>query len=446
MAIWSCFFLVYIIGYYLIITQPILGEKLLVPPHFQVVNVSSLHPEPHCQSSSTSGQTIRSQKLEIVARYGPCFPNPKTPTSESSQLRNWDQVRVRSINKKHKAQRVPFDNEVNSDHGYYTVKIGLGTPRQDFYLMVDTGSKSTWVHCKSCTKGCKSDKPLFDPSKSSTYTNNTATCNGPFSVRYVDKSSISGTWGCDTLTGDDHDLGAIMNFRFGCGQEIDGDFGDASGVFGLGKGESSVTSQIGSAMKMFSYYIPPRSDLKGNLYFGNEARENSNTCSNQFTPLVKDDSVNYYVDLVGISVAGKKLNVSSTIFTSRGTIIDSGTVITRLPQMVYSALRNAFRQSMLTYTLLDEDDELLDTCYSLEGIEQFLLPEIKFHFGQGSTIDVTLTYQGKIWTPPDNKRSIMCLAFASTKGVTIIGNVQQRGFNVIYDLEGQRIGFGTKCA
>ncbi|PHT93356.1 hypothetical protein T459_01238 [Capsicum annuum] len=337
-------------------------------------------------------QTIRSQKLEIVARQGPCFPNPNTPTSESNQLRNWDQVRVRSINKKHKAQRVPFDNEVNSDHGYNTVKIGLGTPRQDFYLMVDTGSKSTWVHCKSCTKGCKSDKPLFDPSKRSTYTNNTATCNGPFSVHYVDKSSISGTWGCDTLTGDDHDLGAIMNFRFGCGQEIDGDFGDAFGVFGLGKGESSVTSQIGSAMKMFSYYIPPRSDLNGNLYFGNEARENSNTCSNQFTPLVKDDLVNYYVDLV------------------------------------------------------DEDDELLDTCYSLEGIEQFLLPEIKFHFGQGSTIDVTLTYQGKIWTPHDNKRSIMCLAFASTKGVTIIGNVQQRGFNVIYDLEGQRIGFGTKCA
>ncbi|KAK4338047.1 hypothetical protein RND71_042534 [Anisodus tanguticus] len=430
------FFLVYF-GYY-----SILGETLSAPLHYQVVNVSSLQPKPYCQSSS-SGSTIGSQKLEIVSRYGPCFPNAKTPTSD--QLLNLDQVRVRSINKRHKSKHVAG----NLDHGYYVVKIGLGTPRQNYTLMVDTGSKSTWVRCNSCTKGCKSDDDsLYDPSKSSTYTNNTS-CSGSFNVSYRDKSSVNGIWGCDTLTVDD--LGAITNFKFGCGQEnVDPEnFGGLVGILGLGKGETSLLSQSVTAMQMFSYYIPLTSSLVGNLHFGNEAKTKSHTCATQFTPLVKGDNpVYYYLDLVGISVAGKKLNVSSTTFTSRGTIIDSGTVITRFPDVVYSALRAEFRQSMLSYTLLEGKvvDGLMDTCYSLEGYNQVALPKITFHFGKGTpTNDVTLSNQATVWIPHD-KKEVMCLAFAAKSDVSIIGNVQQRGLNVIYDLEGERIGFGSNCA
>lgn len=434
--IWTCIFLVYF-GYHQ--TLPILGEKLSVPPHFQVVNVSSLQPKPYCQKS-TSGARIGSQKLELVSRYGPCYPNGKTPTS--GQLLNWDEDRVKN-------PAAP----IHKDRGYYTVNVGLGSPRQNFNLMVDTGSLLTWVRCKSCTRGCKSKDPLYDPSKSSTYTNNTTSCKGQFSIDYADNSSANGIWGCDTLTGVDDVDGLKMNFRFGCGEEIAGDFGDAAGILGLGRGDSSLTSQIASAMQMFSYYIPTTSSRKGDLLFGNKAKTKSDTCANvRYTPLVKgQQSANYYVDLVGISVAGKKLKVPSTTFTSRGTIIDSGTVITRLPGEVYSALRSAFRLSMLKYkyTLLSEKvDRLLDTCYTLkENEKQLVLPDITFHFGEGtSVVDVTLSAEGKLWTPQDSKRKITCLAFAAAKELTIIGNVQQRGFNVLYDLEGERIGFGSNCA
>ncbi|XP_059274703.1 aspartyl protease family protein At5g10770-like [Lycium ferocissimum] len=150
---------------------------------------------------------------------------------------------------------------------------------------------------------------------------------------------------------------------------------------------------------------------------------------------------------LGISVDGNKLDVSSRKFTYGGTIIDSGTIITRLPQVVYSALSDAIRQSMTNYTLLEDVDELLDTCYHLEGNEPFVLLEIKFHFGEESTIDVTLSNSGTIWKKRD---TVNCLAFAATESYTnsnsIIGIVQQRGFNVLYDLEGGRIGFGRSCA
>lgn len=347
-----CIFL----GYYQ--TMRIDGETIRAQPHYKVVNVSSLESKPYCQRS-ISGPKIGSQKLDIVSRFGPCSPKAnRTKTPSANELVNWDQARVRSINKRvngHVYSSSLSENGVDSTTefgGVYNVKIGLGTPKQYYNLMMDTGSEPTWVRCQSCTEGCLSEDPLYDYSKSSTYTNNSNLCKGtsdPFSVHYGDKSHTDGTWGCDTLTIEG--IGAIKNFRFGCGlenvDETGNNFDDVAGILGLGKGDLSLPSQSASSMQMFSYYFPPTNSHVGNLLFGNEAMKKSQACSNQFTPMVKgSDPIYYYLNLVGISVAGNKLNVASTTFTNEGTVIDSGTVISRLPQVVYSALRAAFRQSM----------------------------------------------------------------------------------------------------
>lgn len=99
---------------------------------------------------------------------------------------------------------------------------------------------------------------------------------------------------------------------------------------------------------------------------------------------------------------------------------------------------------MLSYTLLENVDELMDTCYSFNGYEQIALPEIKFHFGEGTstTTDVKLSNNGILWMKDDR---VKCLAFSATESYSIIGNVQQRGMNVIYDLKGERIGFASNC-
>ncbi|KAJ8555350.1 hypothetical protein K7X08_012846 [Anisodus acutangulus] len=424
--------------YYLTVV-PILGT-LSATPHSQV------EPKPNCQRSS-SGPIIGSHKLEKVSRFEPCSPNDnRTKTLPSGKRLNRNQDRVRPINKKlnhHHHSNNLYDNgldPINSDYGWFTVNVNLGTPQQDYNLIVDTGSHLTWVRCQSCIEGCKSDDPLYDPSKSSCKD----TLSNPFQVFYGDNSFIEGIWGCDTLTIDN--LDPIMNFQFGCGQTIvDGDnFVGAAGFLGLGRGELSLTSQGGTPVQTFSYFVP-ENGRDGNLHFGNVARTISNACSNQFTPLLDGkNNVYYYLDLIGISVAGNKLSVSSTKFTYGGTIMDSGTVITRLPEEVYYLLRDAFRQSMSNYTFSNYVDEFLDTCYVSDGNEPIVLPEIKFHFGEENTIDVTLSNSGTIWRPQSD--TIHCLAFAATEdGTSKIGMVQQRGFNVFYDLEGKRIGFGTNC-
>ena len=33
----------------------------------------------------------------------------------------------------------------------YFTKIGLGSPKKDYYVQVDTGSDILWVNCAGCT-------------------------------------------------------------------------------------------------------------------------------------------------------------------------------------------------------------------------------------------------------------------------------------------------------
>ncbi|CAA7407904.1 unnamed protein product [Spirodela intermedia] len=151
----------------------------------------------------------------------------------------------------------------------------------------------------------------------------------------------------------------------------------------------------------------------------------------------------YFIHLIGISVGGTRLPVTATVFTDAGTIIDSGTVITRLPQAAYAALRSAFRSAMLRYTRI-QVSTLLDTCYDFSNAGTVTYPVIKLHY---TGVDVTLGSAGVFFFLGNSR---YCLAFAGNTAsgqVGIIGNVQQKTFEVIYDIGARRIGFAAgACA
>ncbi|CAK9148752.1 unnamed protein product [Ilex paraguariensis] len=110
---------------------------------------------------------------------------------------------------------------------------------------------------------------------------------------------------------------------------------------------------------------------------------------------------------------------------------------TQLPVSAYSALKFAFKKSMSKYPSAPVA-ELLDTCYNIERYKNVNLPKIVFHFG--GEADVTLHPSGIVWM---SSKIQMCLGFASTNDLTIIGNNQQHALEVFYDTEGGRIGFGN---
>ncbi|KAK9273747.1 hypothetical protein L1049_018557 [Liquidambar formosana] len=402
--------------------------------------------------------------LKVVHKHGPCyqFSEDKTNAPNLTHILLQDQARVNSLqsrlsNNLHDSEStLPAKSGFSLGTANYVITVGLGTPKKDLTFAFDTGSDLTWTQCKPCAGYCyPQNEPYFDPSKSTSYTNITcgspscsqllsATNNPPrcssstcvYTIGYADMSYTIGFFGKEKLSLTSADV--FEDFPFGCGQENRGLFGRIAGLFGLGRDKLSFVSQ--SAFKygsFFSYCLPSSPSSTGHLKFGKGGGAPTNE---KFTPLLTKSRFPsfYFIDVVAISVGGQKLSIPSSVFSTAGTIIDSGTVITRLPATAYAALRSAFRQRMSKYPMT-QPLEILDTCYDLSQYSSVSIPRIMFSFGGGVEVDVDLS--GILFGA---KTSQLCLAVAGNGGDTAIstfGNYQQKRFDVIYDVAGGQLGF-----
>ncbi|BFG17992.1 hypothetical protein CerSpe_042660 [Prunus speciosa] len=341
------------------------------------------------------------------------------------------------------------------------VTVSLGTPAKQLSLIFDTGSDLTWTQCRPCVGSCyKQSEPIFDPSLSASYKNlscTSATCTQLSSagiqhrcssasssclyrIQYGDGSFSIGDFANEKFTLTSTDV--FEGFLFGCGQDNEGLFNGSAGLLGLGRNNISLVEQ--TAMKynrFFSYCLPSTSSSTGHLTFGNGGGSPNGLKFTNLTTLSERDSSFYGLGLTGISVGGRQVPVASSVFSSSGTIIDSGTVITRLPATAYAALRDAFREGMKNYTMT-RSFSLLDTCYNFRGNMNVSYPGIAFGFGDGVTVDLDVT--GILYMVSSSQA---CLAFAGNEDDSsfgIIGNVQQKRLEVVYDVAGGKVGFAPE--
>ncbi|KAL5782971.1 hypothetical protein ACOSP7_008000 [Xanthoceras sorbifolium] len=443
-------------------------HQLHHPTH--TIQLSSLLPSILCDSSSKADE--RKSSLKVVHKHGPCsqLNQDKAKSPSHVEILRQDQSRVDSIHsrvsknsgrsgdiKETDAANIPAKDGSVVGSGNYVITVGLGTPKKDLSLIFDTGSDITWTQCQPCVTSCYQQKePKFDPRVSKTYgniscssslcgslesaTGNTLACKQStcvYGIQYGDSSFSIGFFGKETLTLTPTDV--IPNFLFGCGQYNRGLFGGAAGLLGLGRDPLSLVSQTAQKYnKLFSYCLPSSSGTTGHLTFGNGGGGVSKSV--KFTPLstITQSSSFYGLDVAGISVGGKKLSIPASVFSSSGTIIDSGTVITRLQPTAYSSLRSAFRQMMSAYPTAPALS-ILDTCYDLSKYKTVTVPTISFSFGGGTEVSID-----KLGIFYANSLSQVCLAFAANSDdsdVAIFGNVQQKTMEVVYDVAGRRVGF-----
>ncbi|XVE53504.1 hypothetical protein DITRI_Ditri03aG0008500 [Diplodiscus trichospermus] len=445
-----------------------LGRRAAADSH--TIQVSSLLPSSVC---SPSAKVLdKKSSLPVVHKHGPCSQLHKDksniPTHADVLLQ--EEARVKSIHSKlaknqgssnvveeTDAATLPAKDGIVVGSANYIVTVGLGTPKKDLSLVFDTGSDITWTQCQPCSKYCyKQQDPIFAPSMSSTYSNiscastvcnslASATGNPPgcssstcvYSILYGDNSSSIGFFANETLTLTKTDV--FDNFLFGCGQENRGLFRGAAGLLGLGRDKLSLPSQTAlKYKKFFSYCLPSSASSTGFLSFGDGAISKSVKFTTFST--ISQGSSFYGIDITGISVGGQKLSISASVFTTGGGIIDSGTVITRLPPTAYVALRSAVRQAMSQYPMA-QPFSVLDTCYDFSKYSSVNVPKISFFFSGG--VEVPISARGIFFA---NAVSQVCLAFAGNNDdseVAILGNTQQKTLQVVYDGAGGRVGFGT---
>ncbi|KAI7865794.1 aspartic peptidase domain-containing protein [Spinellus fusiger] len=173
----------------------------------------------------------------------------------------------------------------------YAVKISVGTPLVDFFLLFDTGSADTWVPSIKCQKenGCLSDRRI-NPNASSTY----VPTNIPYNFTYG-SGEVQGNYFNDTiqlkntllprqfLASVDHLSGALAQQT---GINLDGIFGASfSTDSSLSQFQNKTYSTIPMALyenkiipkPLFSVYMGQtnRSEWSGQVTIGGVDQDNA---------------------------------------------------------------------------------------------------------------------------------------------------------------------------
>ncbi|KAI4384622.1 hypothetical protein MLD38_002745 [Melastoma candidum] len=330
----------------------------------------------------------------------------------------------------------------------YIIRVKVGTPPQRMLMAVDNSNDAAWIPCSGCV-GCSSS--VFTDSKSTSYKN--LGCKTPQCRQAPNPTCMAGactfniTYGSASIAGNlSRDVFAlaadpIPSYTFGCIQKTTGASIPPQGLLGLGRGQLSLLSQTQSLYKStFSYCLPSfkSPNFSGSLRLGPIGQP----IRIKYTPLLKNPrrSSLYYVKLLAIRVGRRVVDIPPSAFaldpaTGGGTIIDSGTVFTRLVKPAYQAVRDAFRKRVgnLTVTSLGG----FDTCYSVP----IVAPIVTFMF---EGLNVTI--------PPDNllihstAGSITCLAMAETSGdplnsvLNVMASMQQQNHRVVFDVPNSRVG------
>ncbi|GAV87067.1 Asp domain-containing protein [Cephalotus follicularis] len=349
----------------------------------------------------------------------------------------------------------PVTSGISQGSGEYFTRLSVGSPPKPMYLAIDTGSDVNWLQCMPCTDCYQQSDPIFDPSQSSTY--RPLTCESQqcrsldvsacrtdrclYQVSYGDGSFTVGEFITETVTLGNS--GAVKNVALGCGRDNEGLFVGSAGLLGLGGGPLSLTSQIKASS--FSYCLVNRDSSGSSTLEFNSGRPGDSVTA----PLTRNSKIDtfYYVGLSGFNVGGQKVSIPPSIFQmdesgKSGVIVDCGTAVTRLQTQAYNSLRDSFVK--LTPDLKRTNGvALFDTCYDFSSLRSVKVPTVSFVFSGGQS----LSLPPKNYLLPVDSAGTFCFAFApTTSSLSIIGNVQQQGTRVSFDLANNRVGFSSnKC-
>lgn len=302
----------------------------------------------------------------------------------------------------------------------------------------------------------------------------------PFYYAYGDGSLVARLYR-DSLSMPASSPLILHNFTFGCAHTA---LGEPVGVAGFGRGVLSLPAQLASFSpqlgNQFSYCLVshsfdadrvrrPSPLILGRYSLDDEKQRQAGNDRGEFVYTAMLDNPKhpylYCVGLEGITVGKKKLPVPEILKRvdrrgNGGMVVDSGTTFTMLPPGLYESLVTEFNHRMgRVYKRANQIEERtgLGPCYYSEE-SAAKVPAVTLHFvGNSSVILPRNNYYYEFLDGSDGKkkkRRVGCLMLMnggdeSESGgpAATLGNYQQQGFQVVYDLEQHRVGFARrKCA
>ncbi|KAG0601741.1 hypothetical protein M758_11G136700 [Ceratodon purpureus] len=421
-------------------------------------------------SKDGGSKIIRTELIHRDHPLSPIAPAEGTTFSERLQAaakRSRDRSLLMSRGRRLSAFTTPF----TSESAEYVISISFGTPPQLFTGMVDTGSDLVWIQCSPCIN-CYTTHPhpVFDPTTSSTEayvpctdtnlcipTNFgvTPTCEAnsnycQIKYSYQDGSQTEGVLTNETMTLPNTAGAAPVasNFVIGCMNNNTGIFDNYDGIVGFARGPLSLPSQLSKRgdLNVFAFCLVPytaTTTLTSSLIFG--SRNETNPLGLVYTPLLDgSDTSFYWVDMVGVSVAGVDTGIPSALFnTSGGVIFDSGTTFTQFVPAIYDSIKQSVA-NVIPYPIVpDSSSSLNRSCYDVAGVQNPTWPTMTYHFTgvSGAIVDFELDLENLF--PQEPNTTVFCLSITSADS-NIIGNIQQANHYIEHDVDLKRIGWISK--
>ncbi|KAK9063759.1 hypothetical protein SSX86_017631 [Deinandra increscens subsp. villosa] len=408
-----------------------------------------------------------------------------TPPQSPAQSLSADSARLSALlSTLHRKQpNLPVTSGAYAGAGQYFVTLHLGTPPQPLLLIADTGSDLIWVACSACRSDCAATRPphsaflarhsssyslhhCFDPAcrlvphpRANRVCNNRTRLHSPcrYEYSYADGSLSTGLFAKET-TSFNSTTGRLIqqdSLTFGCGFKMSGPsvsgpgFHGAQGVMGLGRGPISFVTQLGRRFgNKFSYCLkdytvipPPTSYLLIGTAPGSSRF--------RYTPLIQTTPLSspfYYIGIKSIYVDNVKLRISPSVWKidksgNGGTIVDSGTTLTFLPDVAYREVLAAFRRRVKLPTP-ETWPPNFDLCFNVSGDQKPKVPKLSFKLAGDS-----------VFSPPagnyfiDTAEDVKCFALqpvTSPDGFSVIGNLMQQGFLMEFDIGKSRLGYSRR--
>ncbi|KAK3125565.1 hypothetical protein QOZ80_7BG0606660 [Eleusine coracana subsp. coracana] len=347
-------------------------------------------------------------------------------------------------------------------NGYYTTRLYIGSPPQEFALIVDSGSTVTYVPCASCEQCGNHQDPRFQPDLSSTYSpikcNVDCTCDNDknqctYERQYAEMSSSSGVLGEDTVSfGRESEL-KPQRAVFGCEISETGDLFSqhADGIMGLGRGQLSIMDQLvdkGVISDSFSLCY-------GGMDIGGGAMVLGGMPAPPGMVFSRSDPVRspyYNIELKEIHVAGKALRLDQRIFDGKhGTVLDSGTTYAYLPEQAFLAFKDAMTSKVHSLKKIrGPDPNYKDICFAGAGrnVSQLseVFPDVDMVFGNGQKL--SLSPENYLFRHSKVDGAYCLGVFQNGKDpTTLLGGIVVRNTLVTYDRHNEKIGFWkTNCS
>lgn len=265
---------------------------------------------------------------------------------------------------------------------------------------------------------------------------------------YGDGSTTTGYFVSDSLqynqvSGDGQTRYGNGSVTFGCGAQQGGDLGNTNqaldGIIGFGQSNTSMLSQLAAAGKVKKIFSHCLDTITGGGIFaiGEVVQPKMKS-----TPLIPN-MPHYNVNLKSIDVGGTALQLPSHIFETgekKGTIIDSGTTLTYLPELVYKEVMAKIFAKHQDMTFRSIQDFL---CFQYHESVDDGFPKIIFHFENDLGLNVY---------PHDyffqNGDNLYCVGFQNGglqskdgKDMVLLGDLVLSNKVVVYDLENQVVGW-----